>query len=230
MMKYFITTLIFIFTLKMEAQDPRLLDNTWYFNNGNLEDEAINIPFPEFSATLQINDINFALEHPFCEDYLAGNTASIDNTTFTLENGFVKLLGICEPGIFDTGKHYSIYYFKDSSAKNPFNYTIEEINDYLQLTVTNANGDFAVYNSVLLNNATFINKTVSIHPNPVINSLTINSTEPIKEVTIYNLLGQPIKTITKEFNLIDVSHLTTGVYFVKITAQNGSVIKKLVKE
>jgi hypothetical protein len=72
-----------------------------------------------------------------------------------------------------------------------------------------------------------------VFPNPVSNFLYIESDNEISSVVIYNVNGTIIK---EENNLnslstgIDVSHLKTGVYFVKVTFSSGeSVATRVVK-
>ena len=71
-----------------------------------------------------------------------------------------------------------------------------------------------------------------IYPNPVQNSLTIitNQTIEIKELNIYNTLGQLVQTIKNPNKTIDVSSLQTGNYLLKIITDNGVNIQKFNKE
>lgn len=74
---------------------------------------------------------------------------------------------------------------------------------------------------------------IEIYPNPVANILTINSATPIEKATIYNTLGQVVKTTTVNVHnsQIDMSTLQTGIYFIKITSITGlENIKQLVKK
>ncbi len=71
---------------------------------------------------------------------------------------------------------------------------------------------------------------ITIYPNPAITELTIESTkQPITQITITNLLGQPIyqQSANSLLARVDVSALTPGVYFIKV---NGTDVRKFVKE
>ena len=71
---------------------------------------------------------------------------------------------------------------------------------------------------------------VSIYPNPVTNTLFIQTTESIKTAKCVNNLGQ-IVDIKPENNAINVSALTEGMYFLNLTTQDGkTVIKKFIKQ
>lgn len=70
--------------------------------------------------------------------------------------------------------------------------------------------------------------------NPINNTLSINGlTDNVKEVSVHSLLGQQVltrKVSTQSTLDIDVSGLTSGMYLVKLTGDNGSFTKKVIKE
>jgi len=91
-------------------------------------------------------------------------------------------------------------------------------------------GDSLVVDTVLTKVNTPGNAVaISVIPNPAATSLTIQSNEPINQITITNLLGQTIFTHNHntEQVQIDVANLPSGVYFVKI---NDCEVRKFVKE
>ncbi len=66
----------------------------------------------------------------------------------------------------------------------------------------------------------------SISPNPVTHQLHINSsTEFHPEIQIFNIYGKKVLDVQYE-NIIDVSNLDMGIYFVKI----NNVVRRFVKE
>ena len=74
--------------------------------------------------------------------------------------------------------------------------------------------------------------TFSIVPNPAQNDITIKAGVNFKTIEVINFLGQ---TVISQVNnaqeiKIDVSNLTNGVYFVRITSENGNCVKKFVKQ
>jgi len=71
-----------------------------------------------------------------------------------------------------------------------------------------------------------------LYPNPVKEELNINFLKDTNGLmTIYNILGEVVltKNISGVNNQIKVSNLQSGVYLVKITSENSSVTKKIVK-
>lgn len=70
---------------------------------------------------------------------------------------------------------------------------------------------------------------VSVYPNPTTDVLFIESSIPIKEVTVYTLLGQAVMTGIIEDNQLDVSSLSKGVYLLEMTNTDKIFTQKLVK-
>ena len=69
----------------------------------------------------------------------------------------------------------------------------------------------------------------NIYPNPTNGFLNINSNISISEIAVYNNLGQLLFT-SEEKNQIDISTLSEGIYFVKISNEIGQTeTKKVIK-
>ena len=64
----------------------------------------------------------------------------------------------------------------------------------------------------------------SVYPNPVKDVLTVSG-EGMKQVTVYNALGQLVKTVNCNDNTvqINVSDLRNGMYFVNVVNNNGEM-------
>ena len=72
---------------------------------------------------------------------------------------------------------------------------------------------------------------VSLYPNPTVGQLNIESAEAIREVAIFNTLGQQVVTNYNLGNkgLLNLSNLSKGTYSMRITLQNGeTVVRKFV--
>jgi hypothetical protein len=72
---------------------------------------------------------------------------------------------------------------------------------------------------------------INIYPNPATNVVYINSSIKVEKVEILNLLGKIIllQKIDQNSNSeINISGFSRGVYLIKITADNKSVIKTLM--
>ena len=74
-------------------------------------------------------------------------------------------------------------------------------------------------------------KKLMLYPNPVSNQLYISSEDQkVENVTIYNLSGNVVRNISDKVESVDVSNLATGNYLVKVTTDQGSVSKKIIKK
>lgn len=71
---------------------------------------------------------------------------------------------------------------------------------------------------------------VAVYPNPVKDELFIKSILPIKQIGIYSLTGALIISESSFNEKIAVSALPKGVYMVKIYMDNGTTVKKIMKE
>lgn len=74
----------------------------------------------------------------------------------------------------------------------------------------------------------------SLYPNPVSDVLNINKKEDVEiaSIQIYNVMGQLMMVIpnAKNTTAIDVSHLASGNYFVKINSDKGTSNTKFIKK
>ncbi|MEN8115489.1 MAG: Ig-like domain-containing protein [Bacteroidota bacterium] len=70
---------------------------------------------------------------------------------------------------------------------------------------------------------------ITVYPNPARNTIKIEAIKNIRSVAIYNLSGQFIQKedINRPESIIDIAHLETGVYFVKIETALGTKTSKL---
>lgn len=71
---------------------------------------------------------------------------------------------------------------------------------------------------------------IDIYPNPIENHLFVDAEESVKEILIYNVMGNVVfKETTFETEFIDVSSLVSGVYYIKIETKDAEVIRRFVK-
>ena len=99
---------------------------------------------------------------------------------------------------------------------------------------TSLDGDFllSAYDASLLSNNTFDNENFKSFPNPVKDVLNLSYDKNISNVTVFNLVGQEVltKAINSNQSQIDMTSLSAGTYFVRITADNQVKTLKVVKE
>ncbi len=85
-------------------------------------------------------------------------------------------------------------------------------------------------NLTILGNQDIKEPIVYVYPNPVSEILHIQSRDPLQQVTFYDVLGQSLMTVHKDFENIPVSNLPAGVYFVEVQTLKGVLVKRVVKE
>ncbi|GEM_PF-5176722 len=72
----------------------------------------------------------------------------------------------------------------------------------------------------------FVAASVSVYPNPSNGVFAISSTENLKKITAFDVLGKEIsvnKTVNNQFSIEQ-----SGIYFLKIELENGTVLNKKV--
>ncbi|QNM85082.1 T9SS type A sorting domain-containing protein [Polaribacter pectinis] len=86
-------------------------------------------------------------------------------------------------------------------------------------------------NTVLsVENQNFIEKNISIFPNPITDILNVKITSniEIKNTIVYNMLGK--KVLQSKNTEIDLKQLNSGVYFIKISTNSGNLHQKIIKK
>ena len=77
-------------------------------------------------------------------------------------------------------------------------------------------------------------ENISLHPNPTTGELRIENGElRVKNVEIFDVYGRSVSSHTANLTphtSINISHLQSGIYFVKIVMEQGEVVKKVVKQ
>ena len=76
-----------------------------------------------------------------------------------------------------------------------------------------------------------LNQSVKIYPNPVRDFLSVDSEKRlVTKIEIYSALGQRIKEVNSNFNFISTEKLSKGIYLLRIYSENGTIVRKLVKQ
>lgn len=83
---------------------------------------------------------------------------------------------------------------------------------------------------VTLSSSEFAVSQFSLYPNPTKNQFTIqlDNTIQLKQVTIYNILGQEV--LTSKNVVVNTSSLVSGSYIIEVSTNKGKSSKKLIIE
>ena len=231
-MKNFIALLLFFFTLKIGAQDPRLFSNSWYLDKLVIDNDIYFLPQnSEMGTVINLFTANNTFETGICSAALNGSGLTITNEiidAFDIPIFFPNEECFINDNIIFSG-FYINFFYDPAPEEYIFQYTIIEENESLILVLTNELGDQAFYNNTLLSNNSFKEKLICINPNPVKNTLTITTTLPITQATLFSVSGQHIKTWGNQTQL-NLGDLQTGIYFITITTPEGKVTKKVIKQ
>lgn len=90
---------------------------------------------------------------------------------------------------------------------------------------------FAVTVTVTLGNESFDLAGLKLYPNPVNSLLTVDYTDTITAIEVFNIVGQKVasKNVNALSTTVDMSNLAAGTYFVKVQAANAARTIKVVK-
>lgn len=85
------------------------------------------------------------------------------------------------------------------------------------------------FKAASLSTGDFSNNKFKIYPNPASDSITVQTDLNIENITIYNQLGQLIKS--QKESKIDLTDIALGMYIVEINFENGqSAVQKIIKK
>ena len=73
-----------------------------------------------------------------------------------------------------------------------------------------------------------VQMNISIYPNPATTQITLQTTEIINQISIFNLSGQVVQTENK--NIFSVENLPAGIYILQVQTERGISNMRFVKE
>jgi hypothetical protein len=140
--------------------------------------------------------------------------------------------GFCKTDSVQLLTNSIIYYdttFSVIMTNSNFLYT-NEILSFLNIELKTE--DYCSNSSSMANNE--VKDGFILYPNPANESITYQCGGFVKNqiLFIYNLEGRSVfqQSILKDRTVIDISSLAKGLYFIKVITNEGSVIRKFVKE
>ncbi|MCP4440166.1 MAG: T9SS type A sorting domain-containing protein [Aureispira sp.] len=98
-------------------------------------------------------------------------------------------------------------------------------------TYIDATASFSTDCSVFVGVEEVRTQMIRIYPNPATTQLTIESPAlGIKNISILDVTGKTVQTITQNTKTISVADLVEGIYFLQIQSQNGITNSKFIKK
>lgn len=122
------------------------------------------------------------------------------------------------------------YYQSDLPAGVPRFRTTQTVVNVPLLSINDTFTTMEAYTFTELGTQTFETVSFVLAPNPVENTLRIQSgNQKIRSVTLTDVTGKVVLQSVLQ-NDIEVSHLQKGIYFAEIATDSGSVVKKFIKK
>lgn len=121
--------------------------------------------------------------------------------------------------------------FLDFNDDYPFNsYEITEPGIYYQASYIRLLASRVVADEVLSVDDIFTDSfSLDLFPNPATETVQITTQLPIQAISVYSNVGQLVQTLdVKTEGNYDISHLSQGLYFVKVSTTAGTATEKLV--
>ncbi|WP_459209719.1 T9SS type A sorting domain-containing protein [Aquimarina rhabdastrellae] len=81
------------------------------------------------------------------------------------------------------------------------------------------------------NDVNEVKSNLILYPNPTKNILKVNAKVKLKQIEVFNILGERVKTFYNQ-NKIDITNLNSGLYFIRLSNENDGepVTIKVIKE
>ena len=116
------------------------------------------------------------------------------------------------------------------------NYVANDFNpyknvSYYRLKQVDFDGKFSFSNILSIDIGEIRSNQIEIYPNPANEFVNIECESTIKNISIYNVTGQMIKTFPIENHnntRINLKNLNEGLYFIRVSTENGLILKKIV--
>ncbi len=234
----FILFLSLFFINISNAQDPQLFENDWYLQKIIIDNNDYyppNIIGEQINGRIYFFDEFDVININFCGSIEGLINYEVDDDLFTLDDYPSITIGDCSSSENNSFSlmYFTVYFSNGSDiAFNPFNYIIENDTDNLRLTIENNNGDKAIYGNTLLSTHEVRLEDFNITPNPASNLINIKYTNKlnINKVLVYDTIGRLVLEQSNPNNQIDISNLSSGLLFVQIETNNGTITKKVIKD
>ena len=162
--------------------------------------------------------------------YSAINPDFVPSTGFHINNNFYAVLK--ENGVIKDQAGSSTDKFNDASNYEFTNCTSDNlpVSNWTDLGLGNGTPGTINCSDISVED---INSKIKIYPNPANQIVNINSLNNIKDINIFNVIGQKVlsfNNLNTDNYEINISSLIKGIYFIEVIDNNNKILKKLIKE
>jgi len=229
-MKNLFLLITIFYTTALCAQDPDPdLFQTWYLKSV-YQSDATPEPYivseiePSITPTLTIEPDLSLFATGACNQF-PGSFAFINDETFET-NAVGTSFALCE-----TEEHeaFEIEYRRFLNIMTFYSITTNE--NGMTLTIGTPIFGQAIFNNFPLNLTEHAISSLEVYPNPSKSVIHINSKDNIiLGIELFSSIGNRIELASDNYDTIDISHLSRGLYFIKVATENGTVVKRVLKE
>ncbi len=235
-MKTILYILLFNFSAISFAQDPILFETDWFLMDLIVDGANVTIPNNGEIGNIPLDFIQIGFSTQPC-NLLNMEIEDLTNSDFTTSRAVIYEYNCSFPDTYYFEEVYFMDFFHFDMMGLTFNYALEiGANDTRMLTITNIEGDIAIYGNAALSVDDSPAAKVSIYPNPVKDKLFLSTKSALGnlKIKIFNIEGKLLSTqITdlKSQTSIDVSSLKSGIYFLYIEdGTRETDVTRFVKE
>lgn len=226
-MKQLLLSISIICSINCFAQEPNPdLFQTWYLYSVRVSDgqppyivseiEPTITPSMTIMENLTFNGIGACNSFNgtfFNFDYL--NTDQLSNSTndcgVEIHNSFEK-------------EYFEFMQLADG-------YSISSVDNGMVLYIGTPIFGQAVFKNFPLKTTKFELHKIEVYPNPTSSFIHLKSGNSlITKIELLNSLGQSIKIIESQFDTIDITDLSDGLYIMKIDSKLGTLTKRIIKK
>lgn len=213
-----------------------------------------SIPFPGFPAqNINARPDQIAFHHKYIP--VNGDTATFGAVVFNFPDSitmwnpywftYIDTVGVAQGVITETNEDYTQYVAN-------FEYTTSEIPQYFSVYFSSNHNGVEFYEAnppahvgttlwvddvelIYLNTSSqnlLQEVDVQIYPNPIADHFQVEvpTNIAVLSMQVHDFLGRRVKTLNPQNRFHSLTELPTGMYFLTLHTDHGSVVKKLVKE
>lgn len=155
----------------------------------------------------------------------------VDFSSYTGEGKYIAFRNIISGGSDPVSTNYiddiNINYTSEYTRALPFNMLV--VNAPMDVEVEKFELSMELSQARAIENAMLENE-VSIYPTPTTGEISIDASENVEKVEVYNNIGRLVATFNNQRE-INISDMPAGLYMLRVTLQGDAVVmKKVVKK
>ena len=221
--------LLFIYSIDCNAQTPNPdLFQTWYLSDVATDDGSMGFMVsnitPDISPTLTVmSDLTFngvGACNTFNGEFSTTNIYPLETIQFS---SLTNDCGVTLHNDFENEYFTFMQWVSD--------YVILPVENGLMLRMFTPPFGHARFFNFPLNTERFELEEVKLYPNPTDSKIHLKPlNSQVVKVEIFNTLGEKLKTKEDDFETVDISDFSNGIYFISIYTNVGVYNEKIIKK